>query len=207
MLASESGVLYSQHSCTPIVLLAKNAELHSTVVRPESVVIIQKEYKFYAAHRNETLMDKCSNLHGHRYGLRCFFEVERDGDISTLFGAFDEKVEPWLKSLYDHGMLINIHDPLYETLKDHCRRTGENFKMKLFNGPTSVENLAWMMFTEITEMGFRLSHIEVRETDSSVISYSREDWIRDNRYFASVRSPGVPSVTAVDNPNRVLDEN
>ncbi len=79
-------------------------------------MIIQKEYKFYAAHRNETLMDKCSNLHGHRYGLRCFFEVERDGDISTLFGAFDEKVEPWLKALYDHGMLINIHDPLYETL-------------------------------------------------------------------------------------------
>ena len=157
-------------------------------------MIIQKEYKFYAAHRNETLMDKCSNLHGHRYGLRCFFEVERDGDISTLFGAFDGKVEPWLKALYDHGMLINIHDPLYETLKDHCRRTGENFKLKLFNGPTSVENLAWMMFTEITEMGFRLSHIEVRETDSSVISYSREDWIRDNRYFASVRSPAVPSM-------------
>lgn len=164
-------------------------------------MIIQKEYKFYAAHRNETLMDKCSNLHGHRYGLRCFFEVERDGDISTLFGTFDEKVEPWLKQLYDHGMLINIHDPLYETLKDHCRRTGENFKMKLFNGPTSVENLAWMMFTEITEMGFRLSHIEVRETDSSVISYTREDWIRDNRYFASVRSPGVPSdVVCEDSP-------
>jgi 6-pyruvoyltetrahydropterin/6-carboxytetrahydropterin synthase len=98
-------------------------------------------------------------------------------------------------------MLINIHDPLYETLKDHCRRTGENFKMKLFNGPTSVENLAWMMFSEITEMGFRLSHIEVRETDSSVISYSREDWIRDNRYFASVRSPGVPSVVPDDADN------
>ena len=159
-------------------------------------MIIQKDYKFYAAHRNETLKDKCSNLHGHRYGLRCFFEVERDGAISTLFGAFDEKVEPWLKEFYDHGMLINIDDPLYESLKDHCRRTGEDFKMKLFNGPTSVENLAWMMFTEITEMGFRLSHIEVRETDSSVISYTREDWIRDNRYFASVRSPAVTGSTS-----------
>ena len=115
-------------------------------------------------------------------------------DISTLFGAFDDKLEPWLKEFYDHGMLINVNDPLYETLKDHCRRTGENFKMKLFNGPTSVENLAWMMFTEITEMGFCLSHIEVRETDTSVISYTREDWIRDNRYFASVRSPAVVGI-------------
>lgn len=154
-------------------------------------MIIQKEYKFYAAHRNETLQDKCSNLHGHRYGLRCFFEVERDGDISTLFGEFDEKVEPWLRENYDHGMLININDPLFETLKDHCRRTGEKFRLKLFDGPTSVENLAWMMFTEITEMGFRLSHIEVRETDTSVISYTREDWIRDNRYFAGNRGQDV----------------
>lgn len=154
-------------------------------------MIIQKQYKFYAAHRNETLRDKCSNLHGHRYGLKCFFEVERDGDISTLFGEFDEKIEPWLKENYDHGMLINVNDSLYETLKDHCRRTGEHFRLKLFNGPTSVENLAWIMFTEITEMGFRLSQIEVRETDTSVISYTREDWIRDNRYFAGGRSPDV----------------
>jgi len=153
-------------------------------------MIIQKEYRFYAAHRNETLADKCSNLHGHRYGLRCFFEVERDGDISTLFGTFDDRMEPWLKENYDHGMLINSHDPLYETLREHCRRTGETFKLKVFDGPTSVENLAWMMFSEITEMGFRLSHIEVRETDSSVISYSREDWIRDNRYFTASRTVG-----------------
>jgi 6-pyruvoyltetrahydropterin/6-carboxytetrahydropterin synthase len=82
-----------------------------------------------------------------------------------------------------------------EALLDHCRRTGDHFRLKLFNGPTSVENLAWMIFTEITEMGFRLSHIEVRETDSSVISYTREDWIRDNRYFASVRSPAVTAKT------------
>ena len=46
-------------------------------------MIIQKQYKFYAAHRNETLQDKCRNLHGHRYGLRCHFEVERDGDMKV----------------------------------------------------------------------------------------------------------------------------
>lgn len=151
-------------------------------------MIIEKQYKFYAAHRNETLRDKCSNLHGHRYGVRCCFEVERDGAISTLFGEFDAKLEPWLKDNYDHGMLINIHDPLYQTLLDHCRRTGETLKLKLFDGPTSVENLAWMMFTEITEMGFHLNQIEIQETDTSVMVYSREDWIRDNRYFAQSQS-------------------
>lgn len=144
-------------------------------------MIIQKEYKFYAAHRNEQLADKCRNLHGHRYGLVCHFEVERTGALTTLFGDFDAKVEPHLKAHYDHGMLINVSDPLYETLKEHERRTGESFRFKEFDAPTTVENLAYTLFSEITEMGFRLAQIEVRETDSSVITYTREDWIADNR--------------------------
>ena len=147
-------------------------------------MIIQKQYKFYAAHRNETLQDKCSNLHGHRYGVRCFFEVERSGDISTLFGDFDAKVEPWLKQRYDHGLLINRHDALYETLQDHMARTGEDLRPNVFDGPTSVENLCHKLFTEITAMGFRLDRLEVQETDTSTVAYTRDDWVRDNRYFA-----------------------
>jgi 6-pyruvoyltetrahydropterin/6-carboxytetrahydropterin synthase len=150
-------------------------------------MIIQKEYKFYAAHRNETLRDKCSNIHGHRYGLRIHFEVERDGAISTLFGDFDSKIEPYLKQNFDHGMLINQHDPLYETLLDHSARTGEHFRLKVFHGPTSVENLAWILFSEITEMGFSLDRIEVQETDTSTIIYTREDWVSDNRHFTDLK--------------------
>ena len=151
-------------------------------------MIIQKSYKFYAAHRNEQLADKCSNLHGHRYGITCFFEVERTGALTTLFADFDSRIEPFLKSEYDHGMLIHPEDPLYATLMDHCERTGESLKMKLLSGPTTVENLAHQLFSEITEMGFRLNRLEVRETDSSVVEYTRDDWVEDNRYFANQRS-------------------
>jgi len=155
-------------------------------------MIIQKQYKFYATHRNETLQDKCRNLHGHRYGLKCYFEVERDGDISTLFGDFDAQIEPWLKQQYDHAMLIHVHDTLFESLQQHMLRTGETLRLKVMDRPTSVENLCHLMFSEITQMGFRLSRLEVQETDTSTVSYSREDWIRDNRTFArpsSVREP------------------
>lgn len=148
-------------------------------------MIIRKEYKFYAAHRNETLRDKCSNIHGHRYGLRIHFEVEREGDISTLFGDFDARIEPYLKETFDHGMLINRHDPLYQTLIDHCARTGEQFRLKVFDGPTSVENLAWIMFSEITAMGFRLDRLEIQETDTSTLIYTRNDWVQDNRVFTA----------------------
>lgn len=146
-------------------------------------MIIEKQYRFYAAHRNESLHDKCSNLHGHRYGVRCHFQVERDGELSSLFGDFDSRIEPWLKEFYDHGMMIHRHDPLYETLQIHMQRTGEKLKLNVFDGPTSVENLCHKMFTEITEMGFLLHHLQIQETDTSVVSYNREDWLNDNRLF------------------------
>ena len=146
-------------------------------------MIIRKEYKFYAAHRNEDLHDKCRNIHGHRYGIICFFEVERNGSISTLFSDFDAKIEPYLKSNYDHAMLINVNDPLYLTLCDHMKRTGEDFRFKRFNEPTSVENLSWHLFSEITAMGFILAKIEVKETDSSVFVYSKQDWLNDRLTF------------------------
>ncbi len=163
-------------------------------------MIIQKEYKFYAAHRNEELTDKCRNLHGHRYGVRCFFEVERTASYSTLFGDFDGRIEPFLKAEYDHGMLINVHDSLYESLCDHMRRTGETLKLKTFDRPTSVENLAHQLFTEITEMGFRLSRLEIRETDTSVVEYTREDWVTDNRHFARCESQNLSATALPTNP-------
>ncbi len=151
-------------------------------------MLIQKEYKFYAAHRNEELADKCRNLHGHRYGIVCYFEVERTGAFTTLFGDFDAKIEPHLKEHYDHGMLINRTDPLYQTLQEHERRTGESLRFKVFDAPTTVENLAFTLFGEITDMGFRLAKLDVRETDSSVITYTREDWIADNRDASRLKS-------------------
>ena len=64
-------------------------------------MIIQKSYKFYAAHRNEQLADKCHNLHGHRYGITCYFEVERTGALTTLFADFDAMTESKITSLHN----------------------------------------------------------------------------------------------------------
>ena len=144
-------------------------------------MIIQKSYKFYAAHRNEQLPDKCRNLHGHRYGVDCFFEVERDGALSTLFGDFDDKIEPLIKQYYDHSFIVNKNDSLYETMLGHEKRTGENLRMKVLGFPSTVENIAFQLFGEITELGFFLNRLEVRETDTSVIQYTRDDWVSDCR--------------------------
>jgi len=65
------------------------------------------------------------------------------------------------------GMLIHVHDPLYEALRDYMERSGDTLKLKRFEAPTSVENLAHQLFSEISSMGFRLERLEVQETDTS----------------------------------------
>ena len=105
-----------------------------------------------------------------------------------MFADFDDKIDPFLKSEYDHGILIHVNDPLYDSLVEHTRRTGEQLKMKRFQRPTTVENLAHLLFTEITDLGFCLERIEVRETDTSVLSYMRDNWVEDNRHFAQQRA-------------------
>ena len=110
-----------------------------------------------------------------------FLPSQADGSISTLFGEFDDKIEPFLKREYDHAMLINIHDSLYEALFDYRERTGDSLKLKRFEAPTSVENLAHQLFSEISAMGFKLDRLEVQETDTSTVIYTRRDWLEYNR--------------------------
>ena len=148
-------------------------------------MLIKKTYKFYAAHRNEELQDKCRNVHGHRYEIRCHFRVERQGSISTLFADFDRRIEPLLQHEYDHAMLVNVNDPLYKALVGYVQQSGDQLRLKCLDGPTSVENLAFQLFSEISEMGFELETLEVQETDTSTLVYSREDWLADRERFGA----------------------
>ena len=143
-------------------------------------MIIAKEFKFYAAHRNEEIGGKCANLHGHRYGIICKFEVKRVNSVSTPFAEFDDRIGRLIAEQYDHGMLIHRGDPLFETLKRYEQEHGEKLKMKILDGPTSVENLAHTLFTEISALGFHLVNLEVKETDTSVVEYAFEDWEKMN---------------------------
>ena len=93
-------------------------------------MIIQKQYKFYAAHRNETLDDKCSNLHGHRYGLKCHFEVERDGSISTLFGDFDARIDFVAFLGHNPHRFGPLRGPLFQILRTVSASTKELFVVK-----------------------------------------------------------------------------
>jgi len=137
--------------------------------------IIRKKYHFYAGHRNEDLIDKCFSPHGHSYFVNCWFDLPLgdDGNITVLFGDIDNLVEPIIKGEYDHSFLMHKNDPLYKCFKDFCKEQGCEFKMKVFDEPTSVENLAKKLYNEIRDRtNLNLIKIEVKETTSSAIEYS-----------------------------------
>ena len=122
-----------------------------------------------AAHANIT------KLAGVVVGTRRRRQVDDSGEPHSVLAHESQNV---------FGMMIHVADPLYDTLMGHMERTGESLKLKRFDRPTTVENLSHQLFSEITEMGFRLNRLEIRETDTSVVSYTRDDWVNDNRYFA-----------------------
>lgn len=142
-------------------------------------MLIKKEYKFYAGHRNQDLVDKCYRPHGHDYRIFIYFNVVRNGAITTLFADFDDKIEPLFKNEFDHRFLLDKNDPLKKYLDLYQEETGKDLGYKLFDRPTSVENVCFEIFKECVGFGFDVNRVEVQETRSSTIIYTKEDYLLD----------------------------
>lgn len=143
-------------------------------------MIIKKEYKFYAGHRNKEINGKCRNLHGHSYFLSIYFNVNRNGSISTLFSDFDDKIEPWIKKTLDHRFLLDINDSLINTFENHKIQFGEDLGMCFMPFPTSVENISAFIFFHLLHVfGFNVERTELKETTTSTLIYTIEDFNED----------------------------
>jgi 6-pyruvoyltetrahydropterin/6-carboxytetrahydropterin synthase len=141
------------------------------------MIQIERNYHFYAAHRNETLADKCYNLHGHQYEVTVVLEFEEPdkSEVCMLFSDIDKVIEPYFKDMC-HTLLINYDDPLRKVLEGFnikCKRDGiPQLKMSVFPFPTSAENLAKHFHDHILST-LKLPVVEVRfkETKSGVVIY------------------------------------
>jgi 6-pyruvoyltetrahydropterin/6-carboxytetrahydropterin synthase len=146
---------------------------------------ITKEYKMYYGHRNQELNDKCFRPHGHDAKIFITFNVTRNGNISTLFGDFDSKIEPMFKNEFDHRFIIDKNDPLLPYLKQFEEdNPGNRLGLKIIPYPTSVENVCYYIFNEIeTRFGFDIDKINYHETRTSNIEYTKEDYLQDKINF------------------------
>lgn len=140
---------------------------------------ITKYYKFYYGHRNQELNDKCNRLHGHIAQIYITFNVKREGSISTLFNDFDSKLEPYFKNEFDHRTMIDINDPLLPYLISFEMEQGKSLGYKVLPFATSVENMCFYLFHQITQMGFDIFELKFQETQSSTVSYDLADYLAD----------------------------
>lgn len=141
------------------------------------MITVEKNYHFYAAHRNERLENtKCANMHGHSYMVTFKFAFDND-DVDELgvtipFETFDSVIEPIIKDTYCHSTFVNTEDvELCDCIAQFPKVFG---KVVYFKGPTSVENLARKLFETIckTKLGAIIDTVSVKETTSSLVSYN-----------------------------------
>tara|TARA_R110000824_G_scaffold114279_7_gene264704 strand:+ start:474 stop:935 length:462 start_codon:yes stop_codon:yes gene_type:complete len=143
------------------------------------MILIRKKH-FYAAHRNQSLRGKCSNIHGHRYGIEVHLQPTRTrAGVTMLFADVDKVVDPIIDE-YDHSMLINARDPYLKDLKKIKNADGDPIKLVVMKHETSVENVAARLFKQLTEGGLPVVDVLVEETDSGTIVYTRTDYMREN---------------------------
>lgn len=132
---------------------------------------IKKTFHFHAAHRNEDLPgDRCYSIHGHTYYVDCHFAFVKNDDasITMLFSDIERSVLPTLEP-FEHALIINKSDPLYEVLKDR------GIKLCPLDHPSSAENLARLLFSRIKgQTNLELVQLDLKETTSSVVSYRGE---------------------------------
>lgn len=127
-------------------------------------MIVEKNYHFYAAHRNKSAGEKCGRIHGHTYEITCSFDFDNlTNGITMLFSDIDKIVEPIIKA-YDHYLLLYEDDPLCISLD----MINEEYISLPFE--TSAENLSLWIFSQIKNY-LPIKKIILAETKTSKVVY------------------------------------
>jgi 6-pyruvoyltetrahydropterin/6-carboxytetrahydropterin synthase len=122
--------------------------------------VIQKTFRFDAAHSLPNHAGKCRQLHGHSYRVELCFE----GDVNPARGASDD------------GMVLDFLDVSawwqreVEPLVDH-RFLNETMPERFL--PTTAENIAAWMLAMLDDAGLPVSSVTVWETPSASATVRR----------------------------------
>lgn len=129
------------------------------------MLVVTKEFHFYAAHRNEEVGGKCASIHGHRYGLTISVAEPRNGSVTILFEDLERRLKPLLDEV-DHCLFLNENDPAAKALME----SGACENIYMIGGPTSVENLAESFLRSARLLGLNVVSLTLRETDTSSVT-------------------------------------
>lgn len=128
-------------------------------------MIVTKQFRFYAAHRNPEAGERCASIHGHRYGLDVSVQHPRSGSVTILFSAVEEAVLSVVNDM-DHALLLWSEDPAKPALisSGACSRVYE------VPFQTSCENMAEHILERLVSRGLDVVSLTLKETDTSSVT-------------------------------------
>lgn len=134
---------------------------------------LKTESAFDAAHFLSDYDGKCENLHGHRWRVIAWIEVDelqtsgQEKDMVVDFGDFKRALRS-LAAQFDHMFIVEEGSLAPETI---AALESETFKLLMVPWRTTSENFARHFFDELVEMGFPVTRVEVDETPNNCAYY------------------------------------
>lgn len=137
---------------------------------------LKTESCFDAAHFLSEYHGKCENLHGHRWKVVAYLEVDElqtEGDMKDMvvdFNIFKKAVRDMTEEL-DHTFIVEEGSLSDLTLK--CLQE-EGFILSMVPFRTTAENLAQYFFRHLEQQGLPVAQIDVYETPNNCAIYRKD---------------------------------
>lgn len=134
---------------------------------------LKTESSFDAAHFLTNYDGKCENLHGHRWRVIAWIEVDelqaggQEKDMVVDFGDFKRALRSLTEEL-DHMFIVEEGSLAPATM---AALESETFKLFVVPWRTTSENFARHFFDRLAGMGFPVAKVEVDETPNNCAYY------------------------------------
>lgn len=130
---------------------------------------VTKEVHFCYGHRLLNHQGKCRHLHGHNATAVIRLESDSLDEMGMVcdFSDIGDYAKAWIGENLDHNMLLHEADPVLPDLQ----AAGERLYVMQSN-PTA-ENIAKLIFDQVSAGGFPVVEVSIYETDSALASYRR----------------------------------
>lgn len=149
------------------------------------MITVTRKMSFDAAHRILNHESKCKYLHGHTYTAEVTITLQSERNLDELgrvvdFGEIKKRVGKWIDENWDHNIILNSKDPLWEIVLLHRK-----FQTPIFGGrepyimdvnPTA-ENLAMELNNvccRILPIELTVTNIRIWETPNCFADYVNE---------------------------------
>jgi 6-pyruvoyltetrahydropterin/6-carboxytetrahydropterin synthase len=162
-------------------------------------MIISVEHNFETAHRLPFLGGKCTNLHGHSWRVKWYFEGHLSSDgIVTEYGQLKKELREWVDQNLDHGAMLGREDPL-STILDSLNSKVYTFGVNRYTTreragdrelrwPT-VENVAVLLMRAASAIlarqgmrpmypGIKVIQVDVQETAVNSATWQEGDVVK-----------------------------